>query len=137
MIVCVCVDDAMGMSFNRRRQSRDVEIYKRLVRRAAGAEIFVREYSLSLFSEVEDGKVRVTDDFSEAADADICFFELEHVTEHAEKAMGYIIYKWNRRYPSDKRFPFDLSKKGFILAEQTDFEGNSHDRITEEIWIKR
>ena len=137
MIVCVCVDDAMGMSFNKKRLSRDSKIYERLAELASGKQILMRQYSQPLFSETQGANVIITEDFSEATDSDICFFELDHLTEYSDKINGYILYRWNRRYPSDKKFPFDLEKKGFVMTEQTDFAGSSHDNITEEIWIKK
>ena len=91
---------------------------------------------MPLFSECDAANVHLTRDFSEAKEGDICFFELEHITEHAHKAQGYIIYRWNRKYPSDKKFPFDLSKKGFALCQSFDFCGSSHEKITEEVWNK-
>jgi len=136
MIICVCVDDAFGMSFNRRRQSRDKAQILRLIETAGDRKIFVSEYSLPLFSETGAENVRLTRDFSEAGADDVCFFELEHVTEHAHKAESYILYRWNRKYPSDKKFPFDLAKKGYTLTRSTDFSGSSHEKITEEVWKK-
>lgn len=137
MIICVCVDDSLGMSFNRRRQSRDKAQILRLIETAGGRRIFASEYSMPLFTELGIENVRPTRDFCEAGDDDICFFELEHIIEYAHRAEGYILYRWNRKYPSDKKFPFDLEKKGFALTQSFDFCGNSHDKITEEVWKKK
>ena len=66
----------------------------------------------------------------------MCFFELEHITEYADRLEQIILYRWNRKYPSDKKFPFSPESKGFKLISSVDFAGNSHDNITEEIWTK-
>ena len=39
MIVIACVDDRMGMLFNRRRQSQDAALRQRLLERAAGRPV--------------------------------------------------------------------------------------------------
>ena len=40
MIVIACVDDRMGMLFNRRRQSQDAALRQRLLERAAGRPVW-------------------------------------------------------------------------------------------------
>ena len=45
-----------------------------------------------------------------------------------------ILYKWNRRYPSDTKFDLDLN--GWTLISTTDFPGSSHEKITEEVYIR-
>lgn len=136
MNICVCVDDSMGMSFFGKRQSKDKLLTERLLSHTEYERILVRPYSLPLFTDLSDARVTVTEDFSEAGDKDLCFFELEHVTEFADKTNRIILYRWNRKYPSDKKFPFLPRDKGFTLESSVDFAGNSHDKITEEIWTR-
>ena len=42
------------------------------------------------------------------------------------------MYKWNRKYPSDVTFPVAMLDN-YQLENVSEFEGNSHDKITEEI----
>ena len=46
------------------------------------------------------------------------------------------LYKWNRKYPSDVKFPKDMLND-FKLEGSTDFEGNSHEKITEERYVRK
>ncbi len=136
MKICVCIDDDMGISFNRRRQSKDRELILRLCSLAGGSCIFIKEYSAPLFKEAEGICIKITDDFSEARADGICFVECEDASVYAKAADSFIIYRWNRRYPSDVKLSSSPSSLGFTLSEKHDFKGSSHDNITEEIWIK-
>ena len=49
MIRCVCVDESMGMSFNRRRQSRDKKLTERLLSICAERKLYISDYSRPLF----------------------------------------------------------------------------------------
>lgn len=137
MIMCVCVDESMGMSFNRRRQSRDKKLTERLLSICAERKLYISDYSRPLFEGFAADNIIVSQNFSEAGSADICFFELENVSEYAARADGIIMYRWNRKYPSDKKFPFVPSDKGYVLESSIDFSGNSHEKITEEVWVRK
>ena len=41
-----------------------------------------------------------------------------------------IVYRWNRKYPGDMFF--DLGNRQLVSSE--DFKGNSHDKITKEVY---
>ena len=45
-----------------------------------------------------------------------------------------ILYKWNRVYPTD--FYFDINLSTWNLTQVTEFKGNSHERITKEVYKK-
>ena len=47
-----------------------------------------------------------------------------------------IVYKWNRRYPTDTYFDLDLAALGFRLASSEEFAGYSHEKITKETYRK-
>ena len=128
----------MGMSFFGKRQSKDKLLIKRLLSHTEYERILTSEYSAPLFAEENDPRVLIVskDGYASSTTNDICFFELEHITEYADRLDQIIIYKWNRKYPSDKKFPFLPKDKGFKLRSSVDFAGNSHDKITEEIWTK-
>ena len=136
MNICVCVEDNMGMSFCRRRLSRDRVMIERLCSHDEYEHIYISKYSAPLFGDTGDERVRVTEDFSEAGERDLCFFELEHITEYADRVGCIIFYRWNRRYPSDKKFPFLPEAHGYKLKSTFEFAGSSHDKITEEVWTR-
>lgn len=129
LTLIVCVDDRMGMMFNRRRQSKDRVQRERLLSLLGGKRLWMSEYSARLFGE----GVCVHDAFWEKAkNGDVLFFE-DSVPD-LNGVVRVILYKWNEHYPADQYFPFDLLKEGFVLRRAEDFVGSSHERITEEIY---
>ena len=54
----------------------------------------------------------------------------------AENVERVYLYRWNRLYPSDRKFTVDLSALGFVQKSIEDFAGYSHECITEEIYMK-
>lgn len=129
MILIVCVDNNDGMMFNKRRQSRDRVLIERIKCITEGKSLWMNSYSAPLFG----NGVCVDEAFqSKAAEGEFCFVENERPLE--EKAEKVILYKWNRDYPADMYFNIDLSV--WRLAASTGFEGYSHEKITEEIYVK-
>ena len=130
MNIALCVDDDMGMLFNSRRQSRDRELIKDFAETVGENKIFIAPYSEILFQEYN-----VTTDkkmLDVAGENDFCFVEKENILPFSSKINKLIIYKWNRKYPSDFTF---LMPEGFKLAETYDFKGSSHEKITKEVYI--
>ena len=54
------------------------------------------------------------------------------IMPYMDKVTQIVLYRWNRRYPSDRKFPALGSEWRLVAAE--DFEGNSHPVITEEVY---
>lgn len=133
MNLIICIDDAGGMMFNRRRQSRDRVLCARLSELAKGARLWVTPYTARQF---EGGAELCVSDtpWTDAAEGDYYF------AEDGDIPMGNVekiyLYRWNRLYPSDRKFSADLSALGFALQGSEDFAGYSHECITEEIYIK-
>ena len=63
MNVLVCVDDHMGMVFNKRRQSRDGAILQKIQELAGENKIWIHEFSKNLFG--EEIEVTVDNEFLE------------------------------------------------------------------------
>ena len=122
MVLFVCLDDDNGMMFNNRRQSKDCLVRKRMLEIVGEDLIWMSEYTKSQF-EVE---VSFCENISEAHYVfaenpdDIIGIEFDKV----------IVYRWNRRYPADKT----LTIEGKTLVSTYEFVGNSHEKITEEIY---
>ncbi len=132
MIAVICLDDNNGMLFNNRRQSRDKAVICDLIEYSNDSKVLINEFSKSLFIEYENS-VLISDNFlSESKENDICFVENVDLTEFEVEINKLIIYHWNRVYPADFYFNLDLSS--FKLLEAKEFKGNSHDKITREIY---
>lgn len=134
MILIACVDDNLGMAFNRRRQSQDRELRRRLLERTGDSPIWMRPYSARQFDGAED-RVRADEDFlTKAGPGAFCFVELDSPAPWADRIEQVMLYRWNRSYPSDLRF--DLNLEGWRFESRTEFPGFSHEQITEEIYTR-
>lgn len=132
MKVIICLDDKLGMTFNKRRQSRDSEVIKDICKRLGNEALFAEEYSNTLF----DGSgVNILP--LEKAENEDCTLFLERIDP--ERYSGYIdtliIYRWNRHYPSDLKCTLDMN--AFELSESLEFKGSSHEKITREVWKRK
>lgn len=133
MTVIVCLDNANGMMFNHRRQSRDANVVKDILKTINGASLLIAPYSESLFSQAECS-VSISESFLADADAkDYCFVENTSVAEFKEKISRLVIYKWNRDYPADFYFDIDYTND-YKLKTTLDFGGTSHEKITKEVY---
>lgn len=132
MKLIVCLDDKNGMTFNNRRQSRDIMVIRDIEDVTNNNELYITEYSKSLF-ENECYKIAVS--VREVSNLD-CYFlnETEMVSDIEDKIDSIIVYRWNRIYPSSVIFDLDLSK--YTIVDKKDFKGNSHDNITRIMYIK-
>lgn len=132
MRVIVCLDDNNGMTFNHRRQSSDAVLTRRIADLVADSTLWVSPYSAKLFA---DYPVCVADDFLEQARAgDYCFVEDADVIPYMDRIEKLILYRWNRRYPSDRKFPVLGSQWRLVATKE--FEGKSHPVITEEVYAQ-
>ena len=132
MTLIVCIDDMGGMLFGNKRQSRDGTLIRRILAITEGKKLVLSPYSAPLFEEKKE--LFVSDD--PAADCDNeDFLFVENTPLPAGKIDTLLLYRWNRRYPAT-RF-FTLSTEDFVLKETTDFQGSSHECITEERWERK
>ncbi len=135
MIIIACVDDKMGMCFNNRRQSQDRLLRRRLLGIASGGVLRMNGYSARQFEPEYAESISAAENFADLAGAgDYCFFENQSPKKYADAAEKLILFRWNRRYPGDMFFDIDLS--GWRLESASDFPGSSHEKITEEVYIK-
>jgi hypothetical protein len=128
MKLIFCLDDKGGMMFNKRRQSQDKELRKRILETLNGKPLIMSPYSSKQF--VEGGNLIISDAPQSETKHGVYFVEdLPYFLSDVDEIT---VYKWNRHYPSDVKFGIDLSKEGFILDTVYEFEGSSHEKITEE-----
>ena len=136
MKVIVCVEDRGGMTFNKRRVSRDRVVAADILNDINGKTLFAEEYSKALFADL-DGDVRYSDSFLDDANNDsICFVERRELMPYADKITAMTVYRWNRTYPWDKKLDLLPEDCDLRLVESTDIEGYSHEKITKEIYEK-
>ena len=69
-----------------------------------------------------------------AGEGEYCFVENADLKPYLSKLEKLILYKWNRTYPADQYFDVDLER--WEKAESVDIRGNSHDRITRDIYVR-
>lgn len=133
MQIIVCVDDNLGMLFNKRRQSRDQALIEDVLNRTE--KIWIHSFSEKLFEGYAD-RIIVDDGFlSKAGARDVCLVENQTLMPYIDKVEELILYKWNRRYPSD--FKLDINLEDWQMVSQEEFAGKSHEKITREKYVRR
>ena len=131
MNLIVTLDDGNGMAFNHRRQSRDRVLNERILALCKG-RLTVNAYTAKLFSDT-GAELTVTEDPPAlAGEDDWCFAEDFPIAPYADRIKKLVVFRWNRSYPSDRKF--DLPLTDWKRISQTDFPGSSHEKITEEIY---
>ncbi len=137
MKLVVCVDDRMGVMFNKRRQSKDVKVREDILSMLKeGQKLFVSPYTAKQFLPEEQEQLYISENFLlEAGEEDICFMEDKDAFEVEEHIKSIVLYHWKRHYPSDKYFTLDLSK--YELISSLDFVGNSHLEMLKEEYQKK
>ncbi|MBR3978043.1 MAG: ribonuclease Z [Oscillospiraceae bacterium] len=128
MRMIVCLDDKNGMAFHNRRQSSDLIVTEKILELSRGCTLWMNNYSGYLFANTP-GNIQVAEDFLDKAEAgDCCFAEITDIRPFMRKVRQLYVFRWNRVYPADLRFP-QIPAKPRVLAE---FSGNSHEKITLE-----
>ena len=125
MTVIATLDDRNGSSLCGKRLSKDREILGDIEREFP--HVHASEYTAALFTS-PGYAIPIPDPVP--ADA-VLFLELEDIPADADEL---IIYRWNRRYPSDREF--DPAANGWRLISSSDFAGYSHRKITKERYAK-
>ncbi|HCW53593.1 MAG TPA: ribonuclease Z [Clostridium sp.] len=135
MIAIVCLDNDNGMMFNNRRQSQDRNLRKHILKLTKDSTLYMNSYSYEQFSEETDiDNIVVDEDFlNKASEKDYCFVENVSLSAYIGNIEKLILYKWNRNYPSDFKFDINVND-GWKQDFTSEFEGFSHDIITEEIY---
>ena len=133
MILIVCVDDNYGMGFNHRRQSRDQVVTEEILKLSTDSKLWVSPYSVSLFP--EDSVLSADGDFLEkAGEYDVCFAECTDVSPWLDRVKEIVLFRWNRKYPSDLKFPYAILKNEWKVVRSKEIPGHSHEKITMEVY---
>lgn len=135
MILCVAVDDRLGMTFHERRQSQDRALRERLLALAGGRRLWMNDYTAKQFGTPLPENVKVDGQFLEkAVEDDFCFVENLSPADYENQIKKIYLFKWNRRYPADTYFTIPLLENGWKLTSVDEFAGHSHQKITMEEW---
>lgn len=135
MIVIVCVDDNLGMMFNNRRQSRDIEVVKKIIELTKGSRLWMNKYSYELFEKLDCTNINIDSGFlSETANEEYCFVEDTDLKPFEKWVEKIIVFRWNTIYPLER--VFDINLEEWQLKESLDFAGKSHEKITMEVYSK-
>lgn len=137
MIAVVCVSDGGGMTFAKRRVSRDKAVVKDISDLADGRAVFMTEYSARLFEESGASVIAVSEPLASAGEDDVAFSEETGLLPYKDKMEALVIYRWNRKYPFETALDIDPEREGMTLAQTCDFVGNAHEKITREIWKRK
>lgn len=137
MIAIVCVDDKSGTMFNHRRQSQDRVLRETILEKVGEKPLHVTPYTAKQFSPEQQPRLTISDVcLSQAREGEYCFAEGEPLAPHLKSVEQIVLYKWNRTYPADTFLDVSLDTSDWTLIETRDFQGSSHDQITEEVYRK-
>ena len=134
MRIIICLDDNNGMMFNNRRQSRDKKVIEDISNTIRENNGFLNcgHYTQKMFEE----NYPLAPNLVGNDELPPNYHFVENKINTLEFVTKITIYRWNRVYPADIYFEFDLEGCGFEKTLSTDFPGNSHESITKEIWKK-
>lgn len=137
MILIACVDDDMGMMFNKRRQSQDRVVRDDILEEVGDGVLWMNAYSYKQFASMEDDRIRVDEDFFlQAGKKDWCFTENISPVPYEASISKVLLYNWNRKYPADVRFDMPLEEAGWKPVDVQEFSGHSHEKITKVVYTK-
>lgn len=138
MNIIVCLEDKNGMMFNKRRLSQDVAIREDIYKNMDGKSLIMNDYSYKMFSKDEPKiDIIVREDLPVCDSENLQFIEDKQLGNFESEIDKMIVYYWNRRYPSDLKFDIDFSNGKWEVVSEEEFEGNSHDKITKKIILKK
>lgn len=124
MTVIVCLDNANGMMFNHRRQSRDANVVKDILKTINGASLLIAPYSEPLFSQAECS-VSISDSFLADADA-------KDYYNHRDEKGCYFSINTPKTKAGEREIPMTEGVKQAFLMErefQSQAEISSKSRV--------
>ena len=138
MKLIVCLENNNGVIFNKRRVSSDKKVTKKIIELTQEKKLWVSYYTQELFIGKDINKTRLVlsnSIFKKAGENDYVWIE-NIMPKNLDDCSELIVFRWNRDYPSDVKFDFDLSDS-FELTSAKIIKGNSHDEITEEHYTRK
>ena len=136
MQIIVAVDNNNGMMFNNRRVSQDKAVRAKIDELLQGKKLWVNEYTMTQYKDSGTALCVDNDFLSKAEAEDFCFVENVTLADVLGQIKSMILFRWNRNYPSDFKLDVLPQECGFRCMSIEEFAGNSHEKITMEIWRK-
>ncbi|MBU5335115.1 ribonuclease Z [Intestinibacter bartlettii] len=138
MNLIVCLEDKNGMMFNKRRLSQDVAIREDIYKNMDGKSLIMNAYSFKMFEKDNpEVDIVVREDLPVCDKENLQFIEDKQLGKFESEINKMIVYYWNRRYPSDLKFDIDFEDGNWEVVSEEEFEGNSHEKITKKIILKK
>lgn len=134
MKIILTLDDNNHTMFNHRRQSRDVAVRAKIAELTEGSMLWMNDYSGRQFRDMKMEFCTAEDFLDRAKEGDYCFVEDTGIAGAAAEIEEFIIFRWNRKYPGDAGPDLLPWESGFSCVGSEEFPGNSHEKITMEIW---
>lgn len=133
MILMVAVDEANGLTFGGRRQSKDALLREKMLALCGEHPLWVNTYTARQFSAEQANRLCIAEDFMEqAGEGDYCFLENIAAAPYLQRIERLILFQWNRRYPADFHLDIALTAPEWKLEKTAEFAGHSHEKITME-----
>lgn len=130
-----CVDDRLGILFNHRRVSLDLAIAQDIAQWTQNTTLYMDHYSSELFQGVELHHMMLDSHLPKTTLAGWQFIEQQPIPTTFHSGDQWLIYYFNRRYPSDVQLPMDLNHDAcWSIVEATSFVGQAHDKITRVLY---
>ncbi len=138
MKLFICLDEAGGMSFNKRRQSSDRVIREDMLQMIGSQILLVNSYTAKQFTEEESSRIQIDDNCLENADKNtFVFLENTGVSHYISNVEQIVIYRWQRKYPADFFFDVDLTSSDWELITQEEIKGYSHECILKQVYKRK
>lgn len=135
MKAIVCVDNSLGIMFNKRRMSQDVNQRNDLFQLLNDEPLYMSAYSGSLYDVPHRNNIRISNAYHRECEDHYCLFEDDKINDYIQDIQELILYCWNRDYPSDKKLSLNFSK--FNIKHEYEFTGSSHNTITRIIYERK
>lgn len=138
MKLIICVDIDNGISFNHRRQSRDRGVIDDIARYVGDGKVYIDKYSKVLFEDVRLQVIIATLREKEMNIVNEDYYYLEKPEDFLKFNINeideLILYRWDKKYPADYKLDIDFEK--YKLKNILEFKGNSHEKITREVYAR-
>ncbi len=126
MTVIITLDDKHGYTLFGKRLSQDLSVAEDII--SSFDLVYMSEYSAAQFTDRSKILTPIPADIPPDA---VLFLETEEIPDNAD---CLIVYRWNRHYPSDRKY--NPAKYYWYKKSSVNFPGRSHDRITKEVYTK-
>ena len=134
MKLIVCLDDRNGLQFNNRRQSRDAVVCRRILSLADGCVLWMKPGSAKLFGALPPSCRVDESSAAHVGQGEFYFAEDLDFLPREKRIDTVFVFRWNRAYPSDVQLSQRFLCGSFSLVKTEEFPGNSHEKITLEVY---